>query len=96
MAMLIPENALRLQTTALITNAELSAIGRSEIIREAAKQMAESALQRILTYCIKTERGYQEFQGHTLRLDVYVLTPEEAHSMIAKAYERGAEDARRY
>lgn len=59
MAGLVPEDATRLQATALVHGAELAAIGRDAIIRAAAERLAETALRKILSACIKTEGNYQ-------------------------------------
>lgn len=96
MAELIPETITRLQAVAFVGNAELAAIGRDRIIRTSAEQMAEQALHKLLRDCIKTEGDYMGYTGQTLRLDVYVLTPDELHRLISDARMRGCVDARRW
>lgn len=93
MAGLIPEDATRLQAIAFVQGAELAAIGRDEIIRASAKRLAESALRKILSDCIRTEGDYQGYQGQTLVLDAYVLSPQELHKMLAEARKQGERDA---
>lgn len=95
MATLIPEDK-RLQATAFVKNAELEAIGRGQIIRHAAEEMAEMALRKILDGCITTKGNYMGYQGQTLKLDVYVLSPQELHKIIVKARQEGEQDARRW
>lgn len=96
MASLVPEDVTRLQVTAFVNEAELSNIGRSEVIRTHAKRMSEVALHNILERCVKTEGDYMGYQGQTLRLDVYVLSPDELHRMLIEARQQGADDARRW
>ncbi len=96
MAGLIPESATRLQATAFVRDAELAAIGRDKIIRHEAEHMAECALRKLLKDCIKTEGDYMGYTGQTLRLDVYVLAPNELHKMLAEAREQGERDAQRW
>ena len=95
MAVLVPETATRLQAEAFVTSAELATVGRSEIIRHAAKNMAESALRKLLDDCIRTE-DYQGFSGQTLRLDVYVISPAELRKMLVDAQRQGERDALRW
>lgn len=96
MSSLVPETATRLQATAFVTNAELSAIGRDHIIRAACKEMAERALRKLIKDCIKTGGDYMGHVGQTLVLDVYVLSPADLHRIIAQAREEGGNDARRW
>lgn len=96
MAGLLPESLTRLQATAFVQNAELSAVGRGRIIHESAKNMAEIALHKLLTDCITTEGDYQGYRGQTLKLDVYVLAPHELHKMLAEARTQGERDALRW
>lgn len=93
MAVLIPETLTRLQAKAFVTDAELSAIDRSRVIRLAAEQMAEKALRKLLEDCVKSDGSYLGFAGQTLSLDVYVLSPEELHKTILAATEQGMKDA---
>lgn len=93
MASLIPETATRLQAVAFVTDAELSAVGRDRIIRAEAEQLAESALRKLLSDCIRTKGDYMGYKGQTLKLDVYVLSPEELHQIVARAREQGERDA---
>ena len=93
MASLIPETATRLQAFAFVNGAELENIHRDGIIRAHATKMAERALRKLLHDCVKTEDGYMGYQGQTLRLDVYVLQPQELHQMLADARMQGEKDA---
>ncbi len=96
MAVLIPESATRLQAVAFVNGAELEVVGRERIIRAAAEKLAESALQKLLADCIKTEGDYMGHPGHTLRLDVYVLSPQELHRIVADAFAKGWQDEARW
>lgn len=93
MAGLVPESATRLQATAFVQDAELSNIGRSDVIRMQAWNMAEAALRKLMEDCIKTEGGYMGYNGQTLKLDVFVLSPEELHKMLVEARKKGEQDA---
>ena len=95
MATLFPESVTRLQATAFVQNAELFNIGRTEIIRHAAKDLAEKALRKLLGDCIKTE-DYHGYRGQTLTLDVCVIEPGELLRMLAQAREQGERDAARW
>ena len=94
MAGLIPETATRLQATSFVNDAELAAVGRDRIIRAQAEKMAEAALRKLLKDCIKSEGDYMGYRGQTLRLDVFVLSPEELHKMLAEARMLGEADAK--
>jgi len=96
MASLIPESALRLQGVVFVSDAELSAVGRVSIIRLAAENLAEKGLRKLMNDCIKTEGDYMGYRGQTLKLDVYVLSPEELHKIIADALRTGGDDATRW
>lgn len=92
---LIPENLKRLNCTAFVHGAEIARVGRNEIIRTAAKQMAESALRKLIEDCIQTEGDYMGMPGDRLKLDVYVLTPDELDRLVAEARANGMRDAQR-
>ena len=92
MAFLIPESLRRLQASSFVSGAELSAVGRSAIIRAAAEKMAETAMRKLLEDCIKTEE-YMGYQGQTLYLDVYVIAPDELLGLLRDARAQGQRDA---
>ena len=96
MSSIIPETAILLQCTAFVRDAELTAIGRDRIIRIESERLAEMALRKLLSDCIKTESGYMGYQGQTLRLEAYVLSPQELHKIIADARMQGEKDALRW
>jgi hypothetical protein len=96
MAWLIPETLTRLQATAFASGAEISAIGRSEIIRACAENMVQSAVRKLMDDCITTEDGYMGYKGQALRLDVYVLSPAELQKMLSEARTCGKLDALRW
>jgi hypothetical protein len=95
MAMVFPESVTRLQATVFVDGAEIKAINRNEIILHAAKNMAESALRKLLDDCIKTQ-DYQGYQGQTLCLDVCVIEPGELLRLLADARTSGQTDALRW
>lgn len=96
MSILLPENLCRLQATCFVDNAEISAIGRSEILRVAAEKLAEQALRKLMRDCIKSRDSYLGFSGQTLELDVYVISPHELHEIIAGCIQKAQEDERRW
>lgn len=92
MSYLIPESALRLQATAFAHDAELSRTGRGEIIRMHAQDLSEKAVRKIMDDCVRIET-FEGYQGQTLTLDMYVLSPAEIHKMLAEARKAGEQDA---
>ena len=95
MATLLPESVTRLQARAFVENAELSNLGRGEIIRHVSKDMAEKCLRKLLHDCVKTEE-YLGYQGQTLYLDVCVIAPNELFELLKNAREEGKLDAFRW
>lgn len=95
MAYIIPEKITRMQAYAFVDEAELNSIGGDAAILNSAKHIAERALRKIIKDCIKTE-DYLGHKGKTLLLDVYVLSPDELHEVIAEARESGARDSMRW
>lgn len=93
MAWAIPDSATRLQAMAFVHGAELENVRRAEIIRHSAREMAERAVHKILTDCVKNEGGYAGYPGQTLRLDAYVIEPNELYRMLADARIQGEKDA---
>lgn len=95
MATFIPESVMRLRGDAIVNNAELSALGRGNIIREGMRNLAESALQKLMNDCIKTQ-DYMGYKGNHLHLDVCVVEPGELLRMLAEARREGERDAQRW
>ena len=95
MAYLIPESLTRLTATAYANDAEISAMGREEILHETARKLAESALRKLMADCITTTEWHGH-QGQALQLDVYVLSPSELNDLLRDALNRGCEDAMRW
>ena len=97
MASLIPEDVLRLQATMIISETELEAIGPANALRMEADRLAEGAVRKVLEDCVKTETSSHGNEGiYQLRLDVYVLSPDELRGIIEKSYKRGEEDGIRW
>lgn len=93
MAYLVPEDLARLQAMALVHDAELQAIGAENILRHASRSLAEQAVHKLITDCIKVEPAQElGYTGKCLRLDVYVIHPQELYRLLAQAAERGARD----
>ena len=97
MERLIPEDVLRLQSAMIISETELKAIGSAKALRMEAERLAEGAVRKLLEDCVKTETSSHGNEGiFQLRLDVYVLSPDELRGIIEKAYKRGEEDGIRW
>jgi spore coat polysaccharide biosynthesis protein SpsF (cytidylyltransferase family) len=96
MGYLIPENLCRLQSTMFVNRTELDNIGRDNLLRCAAERLAEEGLRKLIKDCIKSTEEYMGYQGSTLGIDVYVLSPEELHKLVANARMEGERDAIRW
>jgi hypothetical protein len=99
MSWAIPEGTYRVQTTVLVSGAEAKH-GQGDILREAAKNLAAQAVQKMLDNCRMEPYPPREVlgvpTGHMIRLDVYVLSPDELHKLLAEARAAGEEDAKRW
>lgn len=91
MAYLIPETLARLQATGFVGKLELDAVSAERLIVSLAKTLADQARDKLLRECIKVEDA--DDGGKRLRLDVYVIAPEELHSLLDSARTAGAQDA---
>jgi len=89
----IPNTLTRLQVKAFVQNAELAHRGRDSIIRLTKQQLGEEALHKLINDCIKSEGGYMGYQGQTLSLDCYIVTPQEMDQIISAALIQGRKDA---
>lgn len=96
MASTIPETAMRLQASVFVDDTELLAIGRDEIMRKAARKMAEDAVYKILRDCTETVGNYMGHNGQTLKIDCFVLAPHELYAAIANARDEGQRDLRSF
>lgn len=96
MSFLIPETLTRLQSVVFVRNEELKEKGGDPIIRVFAEKLAEQALRKIIRDFIKTEVNTVGCHGQTLSLDVYVLSPEDLHKIVADAIKIGERDAMRW
>lgn len=94
MAYLVPETAKRLQATTIVRNEELNALGGATVMRLAAEQTINDAVQKMIEDCITIEdcRGVQKM----VCLDVFVLSPEEFYTALAEARLQGERDAQRW
>jgi hypothetical protein len=92
---LLPKNIKRLTCTAFVSSREVERYKREDLIRTAAKQMVESPLRKLIEDCIQTEGDYMGRPGGRLKLDVYVMTPDELDRLVAEARAHGMRDAQR-
>ena len=91
----IPDTAKRFSACAFVQNAELSAIGRDEVIRHSIDDITERAIREIIRDSI-TSDSYQWFKSQTLRLDVYVVKPADLERMLREAFIAGSRDIGRW
>ena len=99
MSWAIPEIASRFQATVFVSGTEVKRTP-GDVLRRAAKHLADQAVQKMLDNCHLAPYPPHEIPGVptgcSIRLDVYVLSPDELHRLLAEARAAGEEDAKRY
>ena len=99
MSWAIPEGTPRWQATVLVSGAEAKH-SKGDILRMAAEGLAHRAVQKMLDNCHMAPYPPREIPGvptgHKISLDVYVLSPDELHKLLAEARAAGEKDALRY
>lgn len=95
MSFSIPSNLRRLQQRMFVTDAELGAVGRDELIRFCAGELAEAMVHDIAAKCV-TSDSYMDYKGQALAIDVFVLSPAELNVLLANALMQGHRDASRW
>lgn len=97
MAQLIPDDLTRLSAVALVSSQELQHHDPARVLRETAESLAWYGVQKLIERCIRidTPETYP-LEPKVLRLDVYLITPNELLQLIARARKDGFNDANRW
>ena len=88
----LPENLNRFTSSYFVNGAALTNSNRNEILHHAAIDIARGGAYKIFLNYVKSTEQYQGYQGQTLELDVYVLSPPELNKIISEAYAEGVRD----
>lgn len=84
------QHIARVNDAALATGAE-----RDMVFREARRAMVERFAGYVVEKCIRQD-SYLGFAGSTLHLDVYVLSAQDLHALLDKAYNAGLRSKERF
>ena len=99
MSWAVPDGAYRFQATVFVSGAEAKRT-KDDILRGAARNLAEMGVQKMLDNCRMEPCPPREVPGvptgHKISLDVYVLSPDELHTLLAEARAAGEKDAKRW
>jgi hypothetical protein len=94
MAWSIPNDLSRFQAVCFACTEEVGRREREAILRCTTRDVAEMALSKIMREYLEVVENYKGRQGETfIKLDVYVLSPEELHLLILDARTQGRKDA---
>lgn len=95
MSFVVPQES-RYQVIARVNDAPL-AMGaeRDMVFRQARQNMVERFAGYVVEKCMRQD-SYQGFAGSTLHLDVYVLSANDLHAMLDKAYSAGLRSKERF
>lgn len=88
----LPENLNRFISSYFVNGAALEINSRNEILHHAAMDVARGGAYKIFLNYVRSTEQYQGYQGQTLELDVYVLSPVELNKIISEAYIEGVRD----
>ena len=88
----LPENLNRFISSYFVNGAALETNSRNELLHHAAMDVARGGAYKIFLNYVKSTEQYQGYQGQTLELDVYVLSPLELNKIISEAYIEGVRD----
>ena len=88
----LPDNLNRFTSSYFVDGAALCQNNRGDLLHRAAMDMARGGAYEIFLNCVKSTEQYQGYQGQTLELDVYVLSPLELNKIISEAYIEGMKD----
>lgn len=84
----------RIQGAAVVEKRYERQVGFGKVITNAYQDLTKFATEKILKDCIKMETYGAGGDIVTLRLDVYVLSPEDLYRIITKAKEEALRYAR--
>ena len=88
----LPEDINRFTSSYFVNGAALTNSNRNEILHHAAMDVARGGAYEIFLNYVKSTEQYQGYQGQTIELDVYVLSPLELNKIISEAYVEGVRD----
>ena len=88
----LPEDINRFTSSYFVNGAALTNSNRNEILHHAAMDVARGGAYKIFLNYVKSTEQYQGYQGQTIELDVYVLSPLELNKIISEAYVEGVRD----
>ena len=88
----LPEGLNRFTSSYFVNEASLISSNRSDLLHHAAMDIARGGAYKIFLNYVKSTEQYQGYQGQTLELDVYVLSPLELNKIISEAYMEGVRD----
>ena len=88
----LPEDINRFTSSHFVNGAVLNNSNRNELLHYAAMDVARGGAYKIFLNYVKSTEQYQGYQGQTLKLDVYVLSPLELNKIISEAYVEGVRD----
>ena len=88
----LPEDLSRFTSSYFVNGAALDNSNRNELLHHAAMDVARGGAYKIFLNHVRSTEQYQGYQGQTLELDVYVLSPVELNKIISEAYIEGVRD----
>ena len=88
----LPDNLNRFTSSYFVDGAALCQNNRGDLLHHAAMDVARGGAYKIFLNYVKSTEQYQGYQGQTLELDVYVLSPLELNKIISEAYIEGVRD----
>ena len=88
----LPDNLNRFTSSHFVSGAALRQSNRNDLLHHAAIDIARGGAYKIFLNYVKSTEQYQGYQGQTLELDVYVLSPLELNKIISEAYIEGVRD----
>ena len=88
----LPENLNRFTSSHFVNEAALRNSNRNKPLYYAAMDVARGGAYKIFLNYVRSTEQYQGYQGQTLELDVYVLSPLELNKIISEAYTEGVRD----
>ena len=88
----LPEDINRFTSSYFVNGAVLTNSNRDKLLHYAAMDVARGGAYKIFLNHVRSTEQYQGYQGQTLELDVYVLSPLELNKIISEAYVEGVRD----
>lgn len=79
----------RLTVDTIVADAYVDCKDRDELLWHARERLGTDAVMKIAEECSKSTKHYMGYPSNHIRLDVFVLTPEELYQLVNKAIEIG-------